>query len=479
MTISVSSSPLWRARIPSACTRNRSSSFRLLLPHGKTSRAAFATFSSSPTLRKAATASFPGAQQLSWLFAANRSGAASHLAPTATRTTSSSSQLVDYDTSTTPSGGLLHAAASGPNQLQINYPTAQQLAGFLPKPEPILQKPKKNYFTAKILLLFFLCHAVPVAAAIKYFRKRKLERIANSLMVIPDNPQAVVEEVLRVMNSSQDVFLVAPTNNSNPTSTSGPGARRSATANAIQLKRVKPLPPESQRVVPQSQETLEQLQTFSEPLTSDIATLFSHTVDVNQPKRAFRQIYFWMSLENNGMSENENETILASSSGPGPTKQAAVSSKTVSAQLPADRQGALFYPSTLRQASCTLNGRLVVVDDSELVDYYRLNYSRSSGGTSSETDRGSVVLVKFIPNQVELRAFGHVAGGYLSDDDAANVGIEDADGVEQHQKSSDAGCNAQENHVQKHGRFIENSVQLVLNTSNAGGMDSSSWELVR
>lgn len=76
-------------------------------------------------------------------------------------------------------------------------PHASDLAGFLPRPEPIQRKPRKKHFTAKVLAFFFLCHAVPAVVAIKYFQKKKAERLRNSLLALPNDPDTIVEEVLR------------------------------------------------------------------------------------------------------------------------------------------------------------------------------------------------------------------------------------------------------------------------------------------
>eukprot|EP00392_Amoebophrya_sp_AT5.2_P008560 g8588.t1 len=203
---------------------------------------------------------------------------------------------------------------------------ASDLAGFLPRPEPIQRKPRKKYFTAKVLAFFFLCHAVPAVVAIKYFQKKKAERLRNSLLALPNDADTIVEEVLRVVTSSPDVFLLSADN--------------------LSMQRVDALLPEAARVVPRDQETVDQLEALT---PSDVAAMFSHVPDPAQPKRTLRQVHLWTST-----------TSSSSSASPAPGRGAVASSSTSGRSCPTFR-GALFYQSSVRHAYCTVKGVFVEV----------------------------------------------------------------------------------------------------------------------
>ncbi|CAD7948535.1 unnamed protein product [Amoebophrya sp. A25] len=250
--------------------------------------------------------------------------------------------------------------ATGSSMIFPRSATSTELAGFVPRAPRVSEKPKKTNFTAKVLFFFFACHALPVAFAIRYYRKRRDERFANTLLALPDTAEAVAMEAARVARSSTNAFLL--------------------TAHGMQ--RIDCAAPEPVRVVPRSSSadysatdtrttttnstTNEEQDLLASMVPEDVAALFSHVPDPEQQRRPLRQVHF----------------VLESR-----------------AQLPEDRRASVFYNSALRHAYATVKGTVSVVEDQELKSYY--TYS----GPLSLSVGGKKILCKFVPDEVELKTF--------------------------------------------------------------------------
>lgn len=79
-------------------------------------------------------------------------------------------------------------------------PTSVELAGFVPRPPPVAEKPRKKGRTGKILGIYFIFHALPLGGAVWYFQQQKEERLRNSIACLPNDAGAIAQEATRTFS---------------------------------------------------------------------------------------------------------------------------------------------------------------------------------------------------------------------------------------------------------------------------------------
>ncbi len=277
--------------------------------------------------------------------------------------TRSSAQL--YQSAVLPLGAAggaatgSYGAGAGALMLPRAQPSPTELAGFLPRSAPRQERPRRRLQTAKVLLAYFVAHAVPISAGVWYFQRQKEEKLRNAIACLPPgDASAITKEATRVMRSCAEPFLltVSVVRQKSGSIVGGGGG---AGAVSMQTQRVECLHPEERPVRTRTAADLEgvsrdselgNLVAFGAALASTVAEAAdSGSASGSSPESAAERSYPLRHVHFAVQRDSDAYRCIVDAG---------------------SRRQTLFYPSSHRQAYCTVQGTVSVVEDPEVRQWY-------------------------------------------------------------------------------------------------------------